>query len=83
MRTEHIAKVTDNLHRDPDTIRAVVVCRDGDVEMIGDNFNAEMVVGQVSRMVFEMQFAAMIQEKEPEYLTDKIRSDLDGFANGH
>lgn len=85
---EFIASVKNNLETDPEDIRALVICRGNSVEMVGHQFCAEMIVGQLHRMCFEVQFAAMTESvherpTEPEYLTDKIRADLDKLAIGH
>lgn len=83
MKAEELISVFDRLKKDVDGIRAVIICRNTDAEMVGNEFCAEMVCGQVHRLLFEMQFATMIQDEEPKYLTDKIHADLDKLANGH
>lgn len=87
MTPEHLDSVQIKLNNNPETIRAVIVCTDDSVEMIGNEFCAEMVSGQLQRMIFEMQFQAMVDDDpdldEPEYLTEKIHSDLNNLAIGH
>ena len=73
------------LATDTENITAVIVCREGSFEFLGDGFCSELVVGQLTRVIFEMQFQAAIEDnlpEEPEWLTDRIQEEMNAYAAG-
>lgn len=50
MKANQIQNVIANITKDPVGVKMVIICRDGDFEILGHDFNVDTVIGQLRRL---------------------------------